>query len=178
MMLEQSIPVSKFRFKSLLPWIACLMLLMPLLLIGMQAEKNVRVMRQLEEKDDQLSLTFRRLSWTPHFLYSWIPDDQQNYFYYIDSIDVYDPNDKSALNLIGQVYQLEQLYFSAGENVDLKFLAKLTRLKELDISYSTFDDEELVHLSQLSRLENLSLESTDVSDKGLQYLSQLGTLDK
>lgn len=64
-------------------------------------------------------------------------------------------------------------------DTDLQYLAKLSSLQEIDLSYTTLvTDKGLLHLSSLINLKTLKLSNTNVTDKGLAHIAKLINLYK
>jgi N-acyl-D-amino-acid deacylase len=55
-------------------------------------------------------------------------------------------------------------------------LAPFTKLRKLDLNYSTFEDSGFPYLAKMKDLEQLSLRDTMISDAGLQHLAGLTNL--
>ena len=52
-------------------------------------------------------------------------------------------------------------------------LAPFTKLRKLDLNYSTFNDDGMQYLAGMKDLEELALRDTLVSDAGLKHLAGL-----
>jgi hypothetical protein len=67
-------------------------------------------------------------------------------------------------------------FFGEIDNLELKKLIQLKKLRHLNVSSSDLFDEHLDVIIQIENLELLDLDSTEITDKGLQQLSQLKKL--
>ena len=71
---------------------------------------------------------------------------------------------------------IEILDLTGVELKDLSPLAKLTKLKSLDLQHCFVTDEKLSFLEDLSSIEALYLGSTEITDKGVETLARLPRL--
>ncbi len=83
-----------------------------------------------------------------------------------------------GIDSLSQSDHLESLFFYGVDITDsnLKHIAKLSRLKKLNLDFTLATDAGLQHVAQLSHLESLSLNGTSISDSGTNDLLDFGRL--
>ncbi|MFN0100698.1 MAG: leucine-rich repeat domain-containing protein [Bryobacteraceae bacterium] len=86
--------------------------------------------------------------------------------------------DLTLVRKLGTLKELESLDLARTRisNVGMEGIAKLTALRELDLSYAELDDTGLEKLAALQQLETLNLDSTNVTDGGVGLLTGFAKL--
>ncbi len=106
---------------------------------------------------------------------STLKNVQKLYFgwHFSSQIDVRDPEIRQLLALT----ELTDLRCSQCRLTDIS-LAPLTKLRSLDVGYSSFSDKGLEGLAGLKELRRLNLQDTMVTDEGLKHIAELTSLEE
>jgi hypothetical protein len=104
----------------------------------------------------------------------------------VNAVQIIDISSKSVISdaevaAIGRLSYLEHLDLIVLRDAryDLSSLARLTRLKSVQLAFFPIDDDDLAHLSGLKRLKHLRIEpsgGSKITDTGLANLANLRDL--
>src|SRR5437764_278014 len=84
----------------------------------------------------------------------------------------------SDRDLAEWVIRWEGRVILAGNRQPITDLTQLTKLRGLDLSYTSFSDTGLEGLAGLKQLRRLNLRDTMVTDEGLKHLAGLTSLEE
>ena len=87
-------------------------------------------------------------------------------------------NDQQLRQVLRDAWEIQGLCLVLTNVTDAAgpSLARLNKLRALDLGGTKITDQMLRHLSQLNRLEELDLSATGITDRGLQMLGGIETL--